>query len=566
MENSVFDRLISDLTAEERRRMAEKMKDTPSLSSQPLGAQESEERVDYENYTHTLSFLEKIIIFLKSLFLSSDREKVLGDYLINKLGKSVEKKYPGLIDASERFFGDAFYKEILSLKESVLPLKEAVSFALEINRMNFFAFLGSWFLPDVQQRFLTETDPDIIAEENPGFSNFEIRREIEFRIEDILRSISEEDRRMMYRYSRSLHIFGSLIKFDFNSILSEFSRKDKDEMICRFSKIRKPVKELGNILFSFKFPPEQEIFQSLYYYYSSHGKTDSAGYSSLEKFIETAEKSMESIRKFNRAVPVENILKIVYRNINYNSADISGGEDWFALYKKFWYKRYEVSMLKFTLKKKKEELMSRSLEVLNTESIQYLRYYRSKIWGDETFLRYENSAAVAYTFLSSVFTRDMLPSLKLILEDGKFYKEQNKNDFVDAYSAIVQTLEKLKILDLALAPGGEYTIEINEVKKESESDYIKLEKIKDIFAEIDGKVESVLREFIESLTMMSRILNGITHGEVGGPYDTLSNLGYIGKGKNSDLIATLVKITFTMNSFLDYFAELFDVERNSVAE
>ncbi len=567
MSNSVFDKLISDLTVEERHKMAEKMKTASVVSGEPLTREDSEEKIDYTVYVHNLTIFERILIFLKSIFTSTEKDKVLGDYLITKLGRSIEKNNPGLILHNERVFTEKFYNEIISLRDSLYTLRDTVLFALEINRMDFLSFLGGWFLPEIQQRFTDEADPWKLDLERNGLSNFEIRRELEFRMEDILGAVSEEDRRMMYRYSRSLHLLGVLLKFDFDRILNAFGPgSGKSGKSCRFSEVRKSIKELSNILHSLKYPPEQELFKAVFYYYMIQNNSDPEDIESLNSYLETAENSMNAIRIFNKRVPMDNILKIIYRNINYNSVEISGGEDWYALYKKFWYKRFEVAMLKFTQEKKKTELLNENLNLLKAKSIQYLNYYRSGIWGDETYARFENSAAVVNTFLLSLYAQELLPALKLILEDGKFYKEQNQRDYAASYTSVTQTLEKLKIIDSSLAPGGEYSQEIKTIKESDENDLIKIDRIKKLFQKVDGKVEEILREFISALSMMGRILNGITHGDIGGPYDTLSNLGYIGKGKNNDLISVLVKIGYTIDRFLDHFSSLFDVEKNSVTE
>ena len=567
MSNSVFDKLISGLTVEERLKMAEKMKISSVVSSEPLSVEEEDAPVDYSTYLHNLTIIERLIIFLKSLFSSNEYEKVLGDHLISKLGKSVERKSPGIIRYHEGEFAQGFYVELVNFRDSLFDLSEYICSTLEINKMDFLSFLGGWFLPEIQQRFISETDPWKLSKENDELLNFEIRRELEFRLEDILSSVSEEERRMMYRYSRSLHILNALLKFDFNHILNAFGPSGtRQGKICRFSDVRNSLKELANILHSFRFPPEQELFKAVYYYYMIQANRDPDDVEKLTEFLETAEQTMESIRLFNKRIPMDRILKIVYRNISYNPTEISGGEDWFALYKKFWYKKFEVSMLKFTLEIKKKELLTENQERLKVNKIQYLTYYRNRIWGNELSIRYEGSTAILYTFLLTMYTHEILPPLKLILEDGTFYKKQNQQEFTSSYTSIIQTLERLKLLDSSLAPGGEYALEIESIKDGEEDDLEKINMIRKLFIRIDEKVESIIMDFVSSLNLMSRLLKGITHGDVGGPYDTLSNLGYIGKGENNDLVSLLIQICYTIDGFLENFTALYDVEKSSAAE
>ncbi len=567
MSNSVFDKLISGLTNEERQNLMDKLKTVTVISQEPLTVKEPDKIQDFEESLSKLTIFERIFIFLKSLFTATEKERVIRDHLIDKLGKTTEKQIPEMINYREKIFTEEFYNEVEHLKLSVSVLKDSVSTALELNKMNFLAFLGGWFLPEIEERFLKETDPWVIEKNMESPAAFEIKREIEFRMENILGSISEEDRRILYRHSRSLHILNTLLKFDFDLIISKFSiQPGKKWKTCRFTDLRKPLGTLSNILFSFKYPPEEEIFKVLFYYFISGRNTDTVNNENLVKYLELAEDAMNCIRDFNKKIPLTNVVKILYRNININPVDISGGEDWYALYKKFWYKQFDLNMLQFSLKKKTEKLLNQICNFLREESFSPLDYYRNGIWGDDIKVRYELSAGTVYIFLRTVFMQEMLPALKLILVDGKFYKEQNRIDFNKSYSAITKTLENLKVVDTKLSPGGDYDIQIQLIKKERLPDSLKIERIKKFLVDIDSEIESIIRELVDSLYLMSNIITGITHGEIGGPFDTLSNLGFIGKGENNDLIPNLVKIRFKIDNFLELFTQIFDVEREAVFE
>ncbi len=565
MGNSVFDRLISDLTLEERRNLRDKLKTNVTISSEPLISEENEEQNLIEEQLSRLSFFEKIIIFFKTLFTSDDKERVIRHYLIDKLGRATEKKIPGYIHYREKYFTGNFLSEVEKLESSCASLRPTVLDAYGRSKMSFLAFLGGWFLPEIQQRFLLETDPWEIEKnmgENPSL--FDVRREIEFRIEDILDSISEEERKMLYRYSRSLHILTVLLKFDFTVIFMKFTqqpgRKDKTG---KFSDLRKSLGTLYNILYSLKYPPDKEIFKALYYYSVMKKNNDPSEPGKLEDYLLAAKVCLNTVREFNRTLPLGDIVKILNRNIHYNPLVVSGGEDWFALYKKYWYKQFEQNMNKFSSRKKIERLLLQFADFLGVRVIGSLDYYKNGIWGDDIFIRYEYSAGIAYRFLTIVFMQEMLPPLKLILVDGKFYKEQNRIDFNTSYSTIIKTLEDLKVVDSKLSPGGVYDHKIQDVKNEEGEAAERIEEIKNILKDVDREIEIIIRDFIASLSLMGNLLIGITHGEIGGPFDTLSNLGFIGKGENRELIPSLVKIKLKIDNFLELYTVVFDIEREA---
>ncbi len=565
MGTSVFDRLISDLTLEERRILMDKLKTNVVMSPEPLIIEDNGEKSLFDEQIGKLSFFEKIYIFLKTLFTSGEKDRVMRDYLVDKLGRVTEKRIPGYIDYSGKYFTDKFYREIDNLKIAGGVLKDSVLTALELHKMNFLAFLGGWFLPEIQQRFLSETDPWKIESEMDKAETFDIRREIEFRIEDILDSISDGERKMLYAYSRSLHILDILLKFDFDMILLKFGQQPgRTGNICRFSEIRRPLGTLYNILYSFKYPPDKEVFKALYYYSVVRNNTDPADSEKLDAYMTAAEDFLDKVREFNVRLPLGDINKIVNRNVNYNPLDISGGEDWFALYKKYWYQQFEQNMNKFSTQKKTKDLLNKISDFLGVDSIETLDYYRNGIWGDDITVRYEYSAGAAYKFLSVVYMQEMLPALKLILVDGKFYKEQNRLDFNHSYSKITKTLEDINVVDSKLSPGGSYDYQIQNIKEEPGDAAEKVESIINIIESADLEMETVIRDFVSALSMLTNIVAGITHGEIGGPFDTLSNLGFIGKGENKNLIPSLVKIKLKIDNFLELFTAVFDLEREAV--
>ncbi len=560
---SVFDKLISDLTLEERRRMMDKLKTTVEISPEPLIVDGSAEQVRFDDQVRRLSFIEKVYIFFKTLFTSGEKERVVRDYLIDKLGKAIEKRVPGYVNYREKYFSDPFYLEVERLKNACEPLKESILTAFELHRMNFLAFLGGWFLPEIQQRFLAETNPWKMEAETGQSETVDLRREIEFRMEDILDSISDADRKLLYSYSRSLHILTVLCKFDFDMILMKFTKQPgKPGRSCKFSEIRKPLGTLYNILYSFRYPPDKEIFKALFYYSETEKSGEPVDSKNIERYLLSAEQCMTTVRRFNRKLPLGDMNKLVNRNVNYNPVDISGGEDWFALYKKYWYQQFEKNMSMFSSEKKKQHLISSVSAFLGVESLEPLDYYRNGIWGDDSSVRYEYSAGTASSFLSVLYMREMLPALKLILVDGKFYKDQNRMDFNRSYTTIAKTLEDIKVVDAKLSPGGAYDYQIQSIKESQEETASKVEQIKGVIESADMEMERILRDFIAALSLLNNVITGITHGEIGGPFDTLSNLGFIGKGENQGLIPSLVKIKLRIDTFLELFTAVFDTERD----
>ena len=156
--------------------------------------------------------------------------------------------------------------------------------------------------------------------------------------------------------------------------------------------------------------------------------------------------------------------------------------------------------------------------------------------------------------MSAVFMRELVKPLKLVLIDGQFYKEQNRLDYNDSFRIITDTVEALQQIDSSLAVGGVYYQQIK-----NESNVI---DIKEILTSVDKKIERIIIKYNKALGLIIDVISGIVQGEMGGIYDTLSNLGYIGKGENKNLTSQLNDIRFKLDEARNISHQLYDLERN----
>ena len=92
-------------------------------------------------------------------------------------------------------------------------------------------------------------------------------------------------------------------------------------------------------------------------------------YKHYEKLIkmnlEEANITLDTIRKFNSEVPLESILCLVNHNMNYQPSHIGGAEDWHALFRRFWYKKFDTMMETYMEREKKQQLEEDAAFFLN---------------------------------------------------------------------------------------------------------------------------------------------------------------------------------------------------------
>ncbi len=564
-EKSVFNRLIAGLTQAERLDMINKMHYIAPINDLPLKEEVLVEEYDHVKSYHNFSFFEKIIIYFTVLFSSQEKEKVIENLSMDKLSRKLEKSSPGLINYSRKIFLNNFLVRIEKLQESLAVFRNTLSLILQSNENEFIAFLVGLRFPEIEAKLLNEIDPEKVSE-NFNFENsFQLKRHIEFRIDEILAEIDSNKKKIIYRGIKNLHVLNTLAVFNFEKIISAFTTADGEESaVCNFIDIRKSLHQLLDTLFSLNVSPSTDTLDAVFMF--GYGLSNSKDVSDLENILknnlEEANRTLNTIRKFNSEIPLESILCLVNRNMNFHPVHIGGAEDWYALFRRFWFKRFDKLMDEYTKGEKKQQLEEEAEFFLNISSKPVLHNYKTGLWDEELHVKYEVSAGFINAFMKDVFIRTLIKPLKLVLIDGQFYKEQNRTDYNKSYRTITDTVDEFTKIDNNLAAGGEYFQLVENIKSENSEKESRIEQINEVMASIDKEIEKIIVNFNTAMGLLIDVISGIVQGDMGGVYDTLSNLGYIGKGDNKNLIAQLSDIRFRLDEARNISHQLYDMESN----
>lgn len=566
-DKSVFNRLISELSQEERLEMIKKMHHIAPINDLPLKKEVMEEEYDYEKSYHNFSFFEKVYIFFLVLFSLKEKEKVIENLSMDRLARELEKDGSGLIDYHKKIFLNKFLSEIEKLQESMAIFRDTLSLIMKFNESDFIAFLVGLHFPEIEAKLLNDIDPGKTAKDLDFENSFQLKRHIEFRIDEILSEIDKDKKKIIYREIKNLHVLNTLSKFNYEKIISAFSGIEREEegFSCSFIDIRKPLHQLLDTLFSLNVSPSTDTLHAVFMFGNELSNPDST--KDLERILklnlEEANLTLDIIRKFNSDIPLKSILCLVNRNMNFQPAHIGGAEDWFVLFRRFWYKKFDIMMEKFIEDEKKQQLEEEAAFFLNISGKPLLTNYREGLWDEEMQIKFGISVGFISTFMSGIFMRELIKPLKLVLIDGQFYKEQNRLDYNNSYRIITDTVESLQQLDNSLAVGGDYYQKINGLRSENNKDESSITDIKEIMTSVDNKFEKIIVKYNKALGLIIDVISGIVQGEMGGVYDTLSNLGYIGKGENQNLLSQLNDIRFKLDEARKISHQLYDLERDS---
>jgi hypothetical protein len=532
------------------------------VSDEPLIDEEIDEgnEVRLEEAYYTMGLLKRFVVLLTALFTGKERLEIVEERLIRRLGQELEQHAPEIVDASGARLRPGFYRAVDTLRRQLSCFQGPIGVALGRARGEFYAFLVGTSMETIHDRLLRETDPAPLALDSPEASEKELRHKIDKRFEEILGEFDERERQSIYAEIRSLHQLEVLAGIPYDTLLSVGSEDiglDTDLM----REFRSVLGELADVLYSLRTPPSVNALEAVFLFSVDSNVEPTELANLLRERLRRAEDGLAAIREFNRAVPLLRILRFLYRDMNYVPAELGGGEDWFVIYRDYWRSRISRRFKAFTQERNKKHLMEDIYGFLGQDHLPRLKRYRSNSWMDGVPARYEISLAFIKAFHAQVFMPDMNRYLKTLLIDGEFYKQENREEFTDSYNGLLGIPEGLDAINERLSEEGEIGGVIRQALNEPMSQSVRRQRVRNLMQQADREAESFILRTEQHLHLCKEVVNGILYGEVGGKYDTLSNIGYIGGKNNQGYLRELNEVMKKAERGQSYLRQMYELER-----
>ncbi len=278
--------------------------------------------------------------------------------------------------------------------------------------------------------------------------------------------------------------------------------------------------------------------------------------------MERVKGSIAFIQSFLDQVPLVKIYILITKELNFIPKNIASGEDWFSLYRSFWKTRLDKEVKQFIISCRKKETLDQAARVIHKDSVVSLPYYSQASIGSP--VRYEKSLGFLNEFIRRNFALSMYSQLKRILIDGEFYKEQNSEDFSEAFSGCNELESRIDSFLSEIGPGSHWARELERIRNEPLPEGLRNKKAAAHAGKAEKKAQKLIKDAHSCFHLLVEVVNGILYGEKGGRFDTLSNLGYMGGRDNQDFLKNLARLLDGLNGFYAVFSDLIDLEENSV--
>jgi len=562
-QRSTFDRLVSELNAEQRMAMLKSIESSASIEDGPLYASSEEtENVNLELEYNRTGIVKRIILLIKALLSQRTVIDVFEDSMMKGYSEEVGRVSRGLYDARSNALSARFAEEIKNLRDSISCFAEPLSRAFGHEKKEFVAFLAGFEIPLHQERLLEITNPTNYG--SGEITNSDIRRRMLADISSALKDISESDRAEVYAHIRSLYFLNELVFYPFSRIIEQYDDPELNNGVA-IERIKEPLMELGDVLVSQGRPPGQNALKAIFLFNAvmdDEAEPDAMA-SFLKNRLDQAYKGISTIRKFGALLPYKKLLKICSGNVGYSPETIGGGEDWFALYRAFWEERAETTLEEFTFKHKKRDLLRDACALLKQNELPLLKYYSSKSSDTSIRIQYETSLSFVHQFVEKLLLGEMHRVLKIFLVDADFYKSQNRKQFTDSYTGLQNAGKEIAKLEADLGADENSGSGLRNHLEQADGKSSRGVSFTRVLDDVNERAESIVISFREELGLFIDVVKGILFGESGGRFDTLSNISYIGGSENAKLIDRMNNSLKQAEEARRITNEFFDLERTS---
>lgn len=564
-QESVFDRLVAELSNKERRELLQKIERSCAVSDEPLVSDDGNQSTrDLQREYEALGWLDRLIVFLQALFFKKSRLELTEKILIRQVRSTVDRKVPGVFDFTGELVSGSFCRDVLRLRQAAQVFRSPLTsgFANPQNKRDFYAFVGSQFLESFQEQLQRETDPWTIWRNDPTLGVEQVRQALDRNFDQLFQTLGVEERRQIILNVRALNGLYQFCQFPFETIINFFPQTGESQYSsCSIYDIKEQLKDLVNVLYSIPFPPRTPAVKALFLFYFQDAVADRNFdlEPELASRMNQAREALSFIRDFNRKYPLADLMKAVTGQINYEIVPYGSGDEWFRTYRDFWRDRVIQRFRLFAQEREKQKMVRELSQLWGIKEITKLSFYRSEAYDERPEILFPYTASAFHVFFGKVVAARAFYALNSVLIDGKFYKRENRKDFEDVYNEFIKIPEKVKAFTSSFEKGGDNYDRIQRFRETIPAGSLRNRKIQEVFYNADRDLKYIFDNVFKLLTKLRNLVDGIVSGN-GGPFDTLSNLSEIGGGSNRQFQKDLQELQLLLTRSLNILHDVYTME------
>ena len=567
--NDVFEQLADNLDDIERKAMLDEIRDDLKKHQQVDNKEaEKEEKKEKEfkllekEYNNS-SLLDKIQLFIMKIITGKSIYLLMKEKMLKSMGKNVEHNFPGFVDIRESRIKEPFCNEINMLKTSMTDITEIYKVIDDAGKAEFYQFIAASEMAEFEKTLEKNTDPNFIMKSGIISEKSQIRNEIIRQFHEIIESVDSQEKEKVYEIIRGFFLLRQVVFYNFESFQKKTEYEPNGNKFSSFGNCRKFIREMYEIIYNIhkSSAPFGKLLKYMAEFYYEKGEI--SGKVSKDDFVSKMLSKLKhdfaAIESFSKNVPLITLIKYLYKDLHYEAGEISGGEEWFSVYKNYLKEKIDKKYDLFLSDKKRNDIVIKMRHYIETipeeKDLNFQIDLRERIYK----LEYANLLFFLKELKNTFYLKKIDRIVSRILLDGVFYKDANKKELYEAYNFINNLDNDFRDFLNNIDPESEGVKNIRKYSFEETSKKLQQKKTERFISEIKKGLIEKYTEYYNAFTSVANVLYGIINGNVGGTYDTLSNAADVCEEKTFMSLVSINTVNNNLKEILKMFKDLSDL-------
>lgn len=531
-----FEKLVSSISESERNALLEKMHTLAGdPTTQEFNSEDkdtSDEFVSIEDRLKSESLFYRFFLWIRSIFSNLTQEEVFNADQVQNLYKKLNHSFPGLVDYKNGYLLNIFYQKLGELKNAIEFFKPYLELAYE-NLGAFYVFLGSIICPEVTQEMDSQVDPYQLplTREVTG----ELRASFVRKLDQILKDIPQHRRSYMYSCVSVIEWFYQLSKLPFDRFRNSFSQGIIDEYCCKFEVVSNELNQFSRILCNGGPVPEEAVTSLFLFSANKFIPLDSEANDDegrMREFMDKAAANISMIHMFVKTVPLRQICKIAFNNVQWQPQNFTGAEDWFVKYKEYWKKLFDEKWNLWLRDKKKAMIHSKLSAAFELDDFPLLQNRPwTQLWGGVPF-HFEYTAGFIFWFMEKKYS-DVIQPLKVLLLEGVFENKDNRQEFANTINDLMQIYNDVLKLGEDLSSLGQIGLVFEKIASNHLRTLQAQSKIESTMLNLEAEIQNIKNIFCNDCRSINLIVDAALGSKADTRYDGVSNINMMHGLNNS---------------------------------
>lgn len=560
-----FDRLVSDLNADERHEMLGRINKNSPETVQFVTTEDnnSEPKISLQARLNKESFFYRFFLWLKSIFFKRSTTTLYNEDLLSNIAKKINHEHPGLINHNNMILDSIFYDRLCNLKNAADFFKPYFSF-VENSLGDFYVFLSSFVVPELNDSIKQAVDPfNLSFSKNP---TLQLKTELVHKLDEILNSMNTNTRSALYYAISSLNWLKLYTKLPFIHFTSQFTNITGENYTCPYSNALQDYNIFASVFSDIK-SISNESLEALYLFSQKKELSKNVQEKDIEKaikeFMTVANGHLATIQMFISGVPIVKVGKLINFDYEWEPSPSKSSEAWFPTFRNQWKKNLDLQWNNW-IRERQKALLTKKLE--NDFQLQQFPVMQqkpwTKMWMDIPF-SYELTGGFISWFATNQYDKIITPLNEVMLE-GIFINNENRKEFSEGLDSF--SIANKQMLDLLekLSPNGM----LGSVFADLSSNKLKTlnvqKQIDSMMISIESEIREILEKFKNGAIKIDNVLKGFFEQTRDGTHEPLQNWNSIKGHLNREWHDNLREIYDIIKKSIFYISELEPIDAETL--